>query len=227
MPFALRDVGNVEIAEAFAVEGFDVPTLGGEHAPDLMVFAFNEGEFGDAGGANDQFGGCAGGFLALELKRAGGEEGDEGLVQVAIDGGAVDLVDLVFGRGEAVNELGLVGEQDRPAGVFIESADGRDDGVAGAPARGEETVDRGAFADFVGADEAKGFVEQKEDTVEVVEGFAIDEHAGGMGLGGGVAGGNIVDGEPAIADPTAGIAAGAVTKIGEELIETTHGIPTE
>jgi len=136
-PFALRDVGDVEIAEAFAVEGFDVPTLGGEHAPHLVVFAFDEGEFGDAGSTNDQFGGGAGEFLALELKRAGGEERDEGLVQVAIDGGAVDLVDLVLGRGEAVDEFGLVGEQDRTAGVFIEPADGRDDGVTGAPASGE------------------------------------------------------------------------------------------
>lgn len=79
----------------------------------------------------------------------------------------------------------------------------------------------------MGADEAEGFVEQKEDAVEVVERFAIDEHAGGMGLGGGVAGGNTVDGDTAIADPVAGIAAGAVTKIGEELIETTHGMATE
>ena len=79
----------------------------------------------------------------------------------------------------------------------------------------------------MGADEAKGFVEQKEDTVEVVEGFAIDEHAGGMGLGGGVPGRGAVEGDTAIADPSAGITAGAVTKIGEELIETTHGMATE
>lgn len=85
----------------------------------------------------------------------------------------------------------MVGEENEAGGVFIEAADARDDGIAALPTGGEKAVNVGAFTEFVGADEAEGFVE--EEAVGVVERFAVDAHIGGVRfLGravGGLAGG--------------------------------------
>lgn len=226
--FAVGAGGEVvegEVAEGGAVEGFDVEALGGEHAADLVVFAFDEGELGSAGIEEAECGRSAGGFLAFELKGAGGEEGDERGVEVAVDRGAIDFGDLVFGAGEAVDEGGLVGEEEEAAGVLVETADAGDDGVAGAPTLGEEFVDEGAFAFVVRAGESGGLVEQEEEAVGMVGGLAVDEHggAGEVDLLAGIGGGGTIDGDAAGLDPGAGVAAGAVAEVGEQLVEAAHG----
>ena len=57
----------------------------------------------------------------------------------------VDFGDLVLGRGEPVDELRLIRDQQEAAGVFIEPADRGDDRIAPAPAVGKEIVDRRTF----------------------------------------------------------------------------------
>jgi hypothetical protein len=211
-----------EFAEALAVQGFDVPALGGKHPTDLVIFALDQRELGDARLANDERGRSARRLLAFELEGAGGEEGDERGIEIAFDGGAVDFVDLMLGGGKAMDELRLVSEQDRATGILVETADGSDHGIAGAPTSGQQIVDRRTLAQFVRADEAEGFVQEEQQAIGVVEGFAVDQDLGGVSLGGGIFGGDAVDGDPTIGDPVTSIAAGAVAKIGEKLIKTTH-----
>ena len=56
----------------------------------------------------------------------------------------------------------------------------------------------------------------------MVERLAIDEDGGGIDLGAGVAGGFAGDRHATVLHPVAGFAAGAVAKVGEELVETAH-----
>ena len=121
-----------------------------------------------------------------------------------------------------MDEFGLVGEEDQAGGVFIEASDGGDLGVAGAPAFGEEVVNARTFAFVVGADEAEGFVEDEKQAVGVVERFAVDEDVGGTGFGGRVADGGAADGDGVFFEVVAGLAAGAVAEVGEELVEAAH-----
>lgn len=116
----------------------------------------------------------------------------------------------------------MIGEEEQAAGVFVEATDRGDDGIAAAPALGEERVDVGTFADVVGADEAEGFVEEKQETVGVVERRAVDLDVGGRGFLRGIVGGLAVDGDAAVVDPVTGLAAAAVAEVGEELVETAH-----
>jgi hypothetical protein len=217
-----REVGEGEVAEGGAVEGEDFAALAGEHAADLMVAAFGEGELGGTGIEDTELGGKAGIFFAGEEERAAGEEFDEAGWHVAGERGAVEFGDFVLGRGEAVDEGALVGEEEEAAGVFVEAADAGDLGIAGAPAGREEAVDVGAFAFVVGADEAEGFVEEEKEFVGVVGGLAVDEDIGGVGLGAEIGDDFSLHGDAAGFDPVAGFAAGAVAEVGEELVEAAH-----
>lgn len=223
------EVAEGEVAESDAVEGEDGGAGGGEHAADLVVFALGENEVGGAGGGRIkvELGGGAGGVFSVEDERAGGEKGDEVGGESAVGGGAVELGDFVFGRGVFVDELGLVGEQDQAGGVFIEASDGGDLRVAGPPAFGEEVVNARAFAFVVGADESEGFVEEEKEAVGMVEGFAVDEDVGGEGFGGRIADGSAADGDGVFFEVVAGLAAGAVAEVGEELVEAAHGSGSE
>jgi hypothetical protein len=204
------------------VEGENGGAGGGEHAADLVIAALGEGEAGFAGGEEFEGGGGAGLVLAFEEERAAGEELYRVFRYVAVEGGVVGLGDFVLGRGEAVDELGLVGEEEEAGGVFVEAADGGDLWIAAAPAVGEERVDVGAFAGVVGADESEGFVQEEKKAVGVVERGAVDLDVGGRGFLRDVAGGFAAEGDGAGGDPVAGFAAGAVAEAGEELIEATH-----
>ncbi len=204
------------------MEGEDGGAGGGEHAADLVVAAFGEGEIGFAGGEEFEDRGGAGGVFVVELERAAGEKRDELGGQIAVEGGAVGFGDFVFGRGEAVDELGLVGEEEETGGVLVEAADGGDLRVAAAPAVGEERVDIGAFAFVVGADETEGFVEEEKKAVGVIERLAVDEDVGGRGFLGDVAGRFAAERDGTGGDPVAGFAAGAVAEAGEELVEAAH-----
>ena len=159
---ARSEVFEGEVAEGGAVEGEDFAALAGEHAADLVVASLGEDEFGGGWIQDTELGGEAGGFLAGEEEGAAGEEFSESGGHGAVEGGAVELGDFVFWRREAVDESALVGEEEEAGGVFVEAADAGDLGIAGAPAGREEAVDVGAFAFVVGADEAEGFVEEKE-----------------------------------------------------------------
>jgi hypothetical protein len=219
------EIAESEVAELDAVEGKNGCSGGGEHTADLVVFALGEDEVGGAGGGGGEteVGRGAGGVFAVEDQCAGGEERDEIGREVAVHGGAVELGDLVFRRGIFVDELGLVGEEDQAGGVLVEATDGGDLGVAGAPAFGEEVVNARAFAFVVGADEAEGFVEKKEQALGVVERFAVDEDVGGTGFGGRIANGGAADGDGVFLEVVTGLAAGAVAEVGEELVEAAHG----
>lgn len=95
--------------------------------------------------------------------------------------------------------------------------------IAGAPTLGEQVVNARAFAFVVGADESEGFVEEKEQTVRVVERFAVDEHVGRRDFAGGVADGQTADGDGVFFEKRARFTAGAVAEVGEELVEAAHG----
>lgn len=66
-------------------------------------------------------------------------------------------------------------------------------------------------------------MEEENEAVGVVERFAFDADIGGVGFLGGAVGGLAAHGDRAGIDPVAGFAAGAVTKVGEELVESAHG----
>jgi hypothetical protein len=122
-----------------------------------------------------------------------------------------------------MDERALVGEQNEAGGVFIEAADAGDDGIAALPTRRQQAVNVGALAEFVGADEAEGFMEEKNEAVGVVERFALDADIGGVGFLGRAVGGLAAHGDGTGVDPIAGFTAGAVTEVGEELVEAAHG----
>ena len=220
------EVVEGQVAEGETVEGEDLAALAGEHAADLVEASLGEHEFGCMGIQDTKRGGEAGFFFAGEKQGAGGEEVGEAGGELAIDGGAVMFGDLVFWGGEAVDERGLIGEQEEAGGVFIETADAGDLGIARAPAGREEAVNIGAFALVVGADEAGGFVKKEEKAVGMVERLAVDEDVGSVGLGAGIVGDFSADGNAAGVDPVARFTAGAVAEVGEELIEAAHGLGT-
>ena len=75
---------------------------------------------------------------------------------------------FVLRRSEPVDELALVGEENEARSVFIEATDAGDDRIAALPACREQAVNVGPFAEFVGADEAEGFMEQEQKPVGMI-----------------------------------------------------------
>lgn len=215
---------ELERTEGDAVEREDGGAGGGEHATDLVVATLGEREEGFAGREEFERRGRAGLVFALEEKRAAGEELNRVFGYVAIERRAVGFGDFVLGRGEAMNELRLVGEEEEPRSVFVEATDGGDLRIATAPAIGEQRVDVGAFAFVVGADETEGFVQEKKETVGVVERLVVDLDVGGVRFLRDVASGFAADRDGAGGDPVAGFAAGAIAEAGEELVEAAHGM---
>lgn len=222
---ARSEIGReLERAEGDAVEGEDRGAGGGEHATDLVVATLGEREEGFAGREEFERRGRAGLVFALEENRAAGEELNRVFGYVAIERRAVGFGDFVLGRGEAMNELRLVGEEEEPGSVFVEATDGGDLRIATAPANGEQRVDVGAFAFVVGADETEGFVQEKKEAVGVVEGLVVDLDVGGVRFLRDVASGFAADRDGAGGNPVAGFAAGAIAEAGEELVEAAHGM---
>ena len=226
-PRAGGEGAEIKRAEARAVEGEDFVALTGEHTANLMVATLREGEFGLTGGDEAERGGSAGRGFVGEDQRAGGKEcghlGGAGGRDVGGESGAVEFGDFVLRGSEAVDEGALIGEENQAGSVLIKAADARDDGIAALPTRREEAVDIGPFAEFVGADEAEGFVEQEQEAVGVVERLAPDADIGGVGFLAGAVGGLAAHGDGPGVDPIAGFAAGAVAEIGKELVEAAHG----
>lgn len=168
-------------------------------------------------------GGKAGFGFAAEDEVASGEGFDQSGVEIFVDSDFVGFFEVGFGRGVAVDERALVGDEDEAGGVFVEAADGGDGGFAVEPGLGKEFVDIGTFGFAVGAAVVEGFVEHGEEAVGVVEGFAVDGDRGGVGFLIGAGGGDAIDVDAAFADPGGGFAASAVAEGGEDLIEAAHG----
>ena len=122
-----------------------------------------------------------------------------------------------------MDERTLIREEEQAGGVFIETADAGDLGIARAPAGRKEAVNVGAFALVVRADKAEGFVKEEEQAVGMIERLAVDKDIGWVCFGAGVVGDFSFHGDAAGLDPVAGFAAGAVAEVGEELVEAAHG----
>lgn len=96
-PFAFGEVVEGVGAEAGAVEGFDVVALAGEHAADLVVATFREGEGGASGPGDFEVGGETRLGFAAEDEVAAGEGVDEDWVEVSVDGDFVGFFEVGFG----------------------------------------------------------------------------------------------------------------------------------
>jgi len=117
--------------------------LGVEHAADLAVFAFVEGEFEPRfffAGAEE-----AGLLGAEDFTAFGFDAAFEGVEEVGVgEGGDLDVVGFVEvggGVGDAGAPFGIVGEEEEAFAGFVEAADGsepgqveRKDGVDGVAA---------------------------------------------------------------------------------------------
>lgn len=180
-PLAFGQAFEGEVAEGAAVEFFDGAALAGEHAADLVVFSFFELEAGGAGAGDFECGGEAGFGFAPEEEGAGLEKIAQVFGEDAVfrDGDFVGFADLVFGRGEAMGEGSVVGDEDEAAGVAVEPADADGAGVAAEPSGGEEVVEEGGFGGVVGAGVAEGLVEEDEEAVRKFHGGSVDEHVVG------------------------------------------------
>ncbi len=198
--------------------------LAGEHPAYLMITAFRQREFRFTGTENFQRRRSARIFFILQQQRAAGEERDQLGRQIFIHRRAVDFWHFVFRRSQPVDEFALIGEEEQAARVFVEAADGGDLRIALPPARWEQIVDARAFAAFVRTDKAGGFVHQQQNAFQPVERFAIDAHGCGIDFVAEVVGHFSRDGYAAARDPHPRLTAGAVTKVGEQLIETAHGV---
>lgn len=121
-----------------------------------------------------------------------------------------------------MNELRLIGEQQEPAGVLVESADACDGRIALTPARREERVDVRSFALVVRADETEWFVESQQETLRAIEGLAVDANVGGFDLGAEIVRFLPTDSDRTCLDPRPRIAPAAIAEVGEKLIEAAH-----
>lgn len=211
-PFAFRQITEGVGSEAGAMEGLNVVALASEHATDLMVAAFGEGEGGGAWAVDFEVGGEARFGFAAEHEVAAGEGFDQSWIEVFVDCDLVGFCEIGFGGGVAVDEWTLVGNEDKACGVFVETTDGSNNGFAVEPGFREEFVDIGAFCFAMGATVVEGFVKHDEEAVGVVEGLTIDGDGGGVSFLIGTSGGDAVDVNASFADPGGGLAAGAVAE---------------
>lgn len=187
--FAVLTGGKIaegERTESRAMKGEHFASLAREHAAHLVVFAFGEDKFGFTRVSHRQRGGRAGLFFVFERKGAAGEEFVESGGWLAIEGRVIRFGDFVLRRGEPVDELALIGEEQQAAGVFVESADRGDHGIARPPTFREQRIDIGSVAFFVRTDQAERFIEDQEEPVGMIKWLAIDQHIGRIDLGRGI-----------------------------------------
>jgi len=78
----------------------------------------------------------------------------------------------------------------------------------------------------MGTDEAERFMEQEQESVRMIERLAVDAHIRGMGFLGRTLGDFTPDADGASINPIPRFAPGAVTEVGEELVETAHANPS-
>ena len=111
------------ITKAQAVQGFHAVAGGGHHAFYLVVFALGEGE--QQAARVFQFG-CGGGygFVVVVQQHALAQGGAQAFVGRVFECDAVKFGHMVLGRGLAVIERAVVGDEQHAGGVGIEPADG-------------------------------------------------------------------------------------------------------
>ena len=113
----------------------------------------------------------------------------------------------MLGRSELVHERGLIGEQKQATRVLVEASDAGDLGIAPPPVLGKEAVDIRTFALLVLADEAERFVHEQEQSVRVIEWFAIDFHVLRTGFLARIVGGQAANRYASGVDPVTRLAA--------------------
>ena len=205
------------------MESGDGKVVGGEHAADLVVAAFEEADGCGARAGEGEGGGAAGFGFAVEEERAGGEDRDESWWDVSVDGDLVGFGGFVAWGGPAVDVGAVVGEEDEPAGFLIETADGFGWRLAAHPCGWEDVVDERGLGGVVGAGDAGGFMVGEEHARGEFEGFAVDEDGDWVDAFFGTVDDDACGGEALGVEPGGGFAAAAEAETGEQLIGTEHG----
>jgi len=102
---------------------------GGNHAFNLVEFAFSDGHQQGGGVLQDGF--LRGdGFVVVVQQHALFQAAAQGVVGGVFERDAVDFGDFMFGRRHAVVKLPIVGNQQHACGVGIQPSDGLDAGGA-------------------------------------------------------------------------------------------------
>lgn len=182
-------------------------TLAGEHAADLVVATLGQHKLGCSGIEDTQFGGETGRFFSRKHQRAAGKQFGEAGRKRAVHGGSITFGHFVLRRCETVNECGLIGEEQESGRVFIEATDARDLRIARAPARRKEAVNIGTFAFVVRADESGWFMQEKQQSLGMIERLTVNEDIAWVGFGCGVIGDFPAGGNAGGIDPIARLAA--------------------
>ena len=206
------------------MQGFHAVAGGGHHAFYLVVFALGEGE--QQAVRIFQFG-CGGGygFVVVVQQHALAQSSTQAFAGRVLERGAVKFGHMVLGRGLAVVERAVVGDEQHAGGVGIEPADGLRPG--GADVVGQQGKHAGVVARFVRGFITGGFVQQD---VVVRQGdggnlFAVDGealHLGGLDVGIGLFGGFAVDFNAALFDEPAALLA-AADALGLQVFGQLHG----
>lgn len=204
------------------MQGHDLVALTGEHSSRLMVAALGQNQLRGSWINDTQLGGLTGIFLSRQNQGAARKNRNERVGQRVVHRRAVDLWYLVLGGGEAVNQSGLVREQEQSTRLLIQTPDTGDLRIALQPTLGEEAVDIGAFTFLVRADQAKRLVQQEEKAFRMIERFTVDAYGLGRRSDPRVIGNFPVHRETVGLDPGAGFAARAVAEVGQPLIQSTH-----
>ena len=195
-----------------------------EHAADLAIAAFDQGDFVPGVGGvfvELDFGGR--GFYAAVVVEsdvdAGAEAGEGFFVGAAADFDEVFFGDVRAGFGEFLGERAVVGEKEETFAGVVEAADGID----AFGERAEELHDGGAaFGVADGGDVAFGLVKHEvEEALGGLDGFAVNGDGVGVGIGFGAEFGDdlAVEGDAAGGDDFFGFAAGGDAGGGEDFLE--------
>lgn len=148
--------GEVVGADGEAVEGGDADLETQEHAFDLVVEAFINGEVEGGGGERLDDGGLGAGLFLVE-GHAATEFFDKLRWDDLIGGNVVAFGCFFLGAGERFGEAGVVGEDDEAGGGAVESP-GEMEFVG--PWFVDEVDDGAVFGVGGGANDSGGFVEE-------------------------------------------------------------------
>lgn len=206
------------------MEVFDAVAGSGDHAFDLMIFAFGNGHQQGGRVFQNGFGGVDS-FVVVVQKDTVFQRFTQAFVGRMFQSNAVDFRDFVFRRGNAVVELPVVGNQQNARRIRIQSTDRLHIDVAHMV--GEKAENAGVLLRFVRGFVIGGFVEQD---VEIRHGHDDDVFAvyaqrldfGGNDVGFGVVADCIVDFDTIILNQPLALFAAAYA-LGLEVFDQLHG----
>lgn len=121
-PFSGGQIIDIPVAEFLTVELLDTVACGCNHAFDLMVFTLCNGHH-QCGWVGQYYFGCGDSFIIVMQEDAVFQCGAKGIVGRMFQSDAVELRNFVFGRGNAVVKLPVVGNQNNAGRVCIQAAD--------------------------------------------------------------------------------------------------------